>query len=262
MFIEAEKSGIGIGLTIVISNHYEGCTSLVLRNVSFPITLRYGLVVEMSQNKPRKENLQEVALSEQVTERTDSLKEDVLPEGRREIELLECERGEDVYNLIRDKHYAGNGKIVGRQKHYLVYVVKPYNALIGIITGASPPRIMKVREYFGLSQSDNYQGIIQNSVFRLEHNEPNLGSQILALWRKRVVKDFEEKWGQEIIGFCTFIGGTVDNEPDSQRRNGVTYLADIWKCIGETKGFKSTRGAHLSTKVDKKLIFCRKVAVS
>ena len=74
---------------------------------------------------------------------------------------------------------------VRTQEHYLVFLD---NDVVGIISGASSVFAVKARdEYFGLNKVNKRPGlnsIINNVVFRLEKNLPNLGSQILALWRK------------------------------------------------------------------------------
>ena len=80
-----------------------------------------------------------------------------------------------------------------------------------MISGASAVYAVKARDdYFGLNKDNKRSGlnsIINNVVFRLEKNIKNLGSQILALWRKTIARDWEEKYGVKVHGFETFIIG-------------------------------------------------------
>jgi hypothetical protein len=90
----------------------------------------------------------------------------------------------------------------------------------------------------------------------LEEKIPNLGTQVLSLWRKRVRKDWNERYGDDILGFETFIFG--------ENRTGAMYKADNWLYVGETQGntkFKP-HGAYGITErkqVEKKLIFCKMI---
>ncbi len=77
-------------------------------------------------------------------------------------------------------------------------------------------------------------GIIDNTLFRLELHEYTLASQIVSLWRKVVVKDWESLYGVKPYGFETFVEYA---EIDANRqRVGSLYLADNWTLVGETAG--------------------------
>jgi hypothetical protein len=82
--------------------------------------------------------------------------------------------------------------------------------------------------------------IINNTVFRLERREPNLATQVLALWRHQVVEDWYALYGEDVLGFETFI---VRNE----HRFGTCYKADNWKEVGVT-----TTGKLIMCKRDKR----------
>lgn len=171
------------------------------------------------------------------------------------LQLIRCKRTDSEYQQIRDRHYVPNHGTIGRQVHYKIY---KDNNLIGIITGASAVYACKARdEFFGINKSnrqDIINKIICNTVFRLEHHEKNLGTQILSLWRKQVVKDWVEKYHDIPIGFETFIYG--------EGRFGSMYKADNWSYCGNTSG--STKfhadgmnNKHTRVKTDIKMVFCR-----
>jgi hypothetical protein len=174
------------------------------------------------------------------------------------IELVLCKRSDPRYQEIRSRHYVENHGCIGRQLHYLVYLDEN---LVGIISGASPVWACSPRDkFFGIEKSNREKlvghHIVNNVVFRLEEKIPNLGTQVLSLWRKRVRKDWNERYGDDILGFETFIFG--------ENRTGAMYKADNWLYVGETQGntkFKP-HGAYGITErkqVEKKLIFCKMI---
>jgi hypothetical protein len=175
-----------------------------------------------------------------------------------DIELVLCKRSDPIYQEIRNRHYVENHGCIGRQLHYLVYVD---GKISGIISGASPVWACAPRDnFFGITK-DNREYVvgrlvINNVVFRLEERIPNLGTVVLSKWRKQVVKDWVERYGDSPLGFETFIFG--------ENRTGAMYKADNWVYVGETKGntkFKP-HGAYGITErkqVEKKLIFCKMI---
>lgn len=175
------------------------------------------------------------------------------------IRLEKCKRSNPLYKEIRDRHYIPNKGAVGQQLHYLVYVDEE---LAGIISGGSAAFAVKCRDdYFGLT-ADNRQvalnGIIDNTVFRLEKHLPNLGTQVLSLWRKTVVKDWKEKYGVEPCGFETFI-------VEETFRKGSMYKADNWTFVGVTSGSTKEHKKGLGkvfqrNETDKKLVYCKWIA--
>ena len=167
-------------------------------------------------------------------------------------------RTDPIYQQIRSRHYIPNNGAIGQQIHYLIYLD---DDVAGIISGGSAAYAVASRdEYFGITK-DNRQvalnGIVDNTVFRLEKNLPNLGTQILALWRRQIARDWERKYGVKVAGFETFI---IENE----RRKGSMYKADNWQFVGQTNGstkfHQSGIKKHFERReVEKKLVFCKKI---
>lgn len=179
------------------------------------------------------------------------------------LELRQCKKSDKEYNEIRNRHYVPNHGTIGRQCHYKIY----YNdELVGVIVGASAVFASKPRdEFFNIHKEnriDKIGSIICNTVFRLENNIDNLGTQILSLWRKQVTLDWFKKYNIIPIGFETFIYG--------ENRFGSMYKADNWSYCGITAGSTKyrpkehggyDRGAkHLRIETNKKFVFCKKIA--
>jgi len=113
--------------------------------------------------------------------------------------------------------------------------------------------------FFGLTKDNKrpaLNSIVNNVVFRLEHHEHNLGTMVLAMWRKRIAEDWKAQYGVEVHGFETFV-------VEEAYRKGSMYLADNWEFVGRTKGStKAHKGLlNKSTRVTTipKLIFVKKI---
>ena len=151
---------------------------------------------------------------------------------RYNVNLHRCSRNYPTYKVIRDRHYIPNRGCIGAQLHYLIELD---NEIVGVISGASPAFDVKTRDqFFGLSSKPDRKGaqlkhILGNNVFRLEVRRPNLGTQVLALWRRTVIKDFRSTYHRELVGLESFI------EP-SECRHGALYRADNWSQVGITAG--------------------------
>lgn len=173
------------------------------------------------------------------------------------VKLERCKRSNPIYQEIRNRHYIPNHGTFGQQIHYLIYLDEE---VVGIISGASSVFAVKARDdFFGLNKENKkvaLPSIINNTVFRLEKNLPNLGTQILALWRKQIAQDWEKQYGVKVHGFETFI---IEND----NRKGAMYKADNWTYLGETSGSTKTHNgmANKHERVDtcKKLIYAIKI---
>ena len=88
----------------------------------------------------------------------------------------------------------------GQQIHYLIwYETDDGWKNVGAISGGSAVYATGVRDDFFHITKENREkvinGIIDNTLFRLELHEFNLASKIVSLWRKIVVKDWEGLYG-------------------------------------------------------------------
>jgi hypothetical protein len=139
---------------------------------------------------------------------------------------------------MRDRHYIPNKGSIARQLHYLVLID---GHQVGIISGASPTFSVGTRDrFFGLSNDPRQRGaqlkhILNNSVFRLEEHLPNLGTQVLACWRRIIARDYYHRYGSRLLGLETFI------EP-SECRHGALYRADNWSQVGLPPAWPARKG--------------------
>jgi hypothetical protein len=175
------------------------------------------------------------------------------------IELHRVKRTDPRYQEIRDRHYVPNKGTHGQQLHYLIAVD---DEIVGIISGASCVYAVKARDdYFGLTKENKkvaLPSIINNVVFRLErHDIPNLATQVLSLWRKRVAVDWEERYKVRVHGFETFV-------VEEDYRKGTLYKADNWEFVGNTFGSTKAHNHGLASRGERvptitKMIYCKKI---
>lgn len=166
-----------------------------------------------------------------------------------------CSREDSRYKKIRDQHYVENRGAHAQQVHFLIWYK---NQLAGIISGGSSTYGTKPRDvFFGITRENRgkvLNAIINNTVFRLVNNEPNLGTRVLSLWRKVVADVWEALYGVVPFGFETFV-------VEEDRRKGMLYASDNWTATGRTDGSaKSHRGlTERSTRksVVPKLVFVK-----
>ena len=180
-----------------------------------------------------------------------------------------CNRGDERYQAIRDKHYVKNKGSHGQQIHFLIHYK---GQIIGIISGGSSVYAVRARDDFfkipknkEIKQKYYLSAIINNTVFRLEYHEKNLGTRILSKWRKVIAKLWKELYGVPVIGFETFVVAKEgDGTLEDPVRNGRMYKADNWTYVGITAGNTKKHGkggltGHFQRETtDKKLIFCKR----
>ena len=141
-------------------------------------------------------------------------------------------------------HYSQPRGFVGRNICYAVFVDGVY---YGAIVGGSATLHLVGRDaFFGLTR-DNKPKLLKhiiNNIFY--HIEPkggrypirNMTTRVLAEFRSRVATDWEQKYGNVVIGFESLV---------ELPRTGETYIRDGWFEVGITKGQTCKRVAGKGT---------------
>jgi hypothetical protein len=163
---------------------------------------------------------------------------------KKENVILEvCSRNDKRYVSFRNRHYIPNRGCHGQQIHFLIHYKGEH---VGIISGASSVYAVGERDkFFNIPQDKTIKqkrylpAIINNVVFRLECHEKNLGTRVLAKFRRVSAQLWKSLYGVDVIGFETFV---IENE----RRKGSMYKADNWTYLGETKGSTKTHSGLLN----------------
>ena len=93
--------------------------------------------------------------------------------------------------------------------------------------------------------------VANNSRFLIlpEWHAPNLGSRVLALCQRRVRCDWEETFGHGLLLLETFV--------DPERFRGTVYRAANWTYVGNTRGYRRTRGGYSANPDSPKMVFLK-----
>lgn len=179
-------------------------------------------------------------------------------EIQNEIHLEFVKRTDKRYQDIRDRHYIPNRGTHGQQIHFVVHYK---GTVVGIISGASSVYGVKARDnFFGIPKDKHLKqklylpAIINNTVFRLEHHEPNLATRVLSKFRKVIADLWEKLYSVPVIGFETFV---IEND----YRKGTLYKADNWFYVGNTAGSTKAHNGMINPstrhETDIKMIYCK-----
>lgn len=148
-------------------------------------------------------------------------------------------------------HYTNPRGFIGKVTTHLIVVD---SKVCGVIVGGSTSMHLHGRQdYFG---DCDIQSIINNRLFRLEQNTPNLGTQVLKLWRQTVVQNWKDTYNTIPIGFETLV---------LPPRTGAVYKADNWDYVGMTKGWSARcpnghkNGVRVWYKTDPRLVFMKRI---
>ena len=134
--------------------------------------------------------------------------------------------------LLQQHHYLGYTGPVGENLQYLVY--DRQGRLLGcLLYGAAAWRVAERDRFIGWDEAARKRGlsrIANNMRFlilpwaRVAH----LASHLLALTRRRLSTDWQEKYGHPILLLETFV--------EQRRFAGTCYQADNWIRVGQTTG--------------------------
>ncbi len=93
--------------------------------------------------------------------------------------------------------------------------------------------------------------IANNSRFLIlpDWHRPNIGSRVLSLTERRVVRDWQTRFGHRLFLLETFV--------DPRRFHGGVYRAANWMELGLTQGYRRTREGYSAQSDSSKRVFVR-----
>ncbi len=139
------------------------------------------------------------------------------------------EQWKPLRQFIDDYHsYINYSDRPSRKLYWTVY---EDNQIIGAFGLGSCFHRPKAVSSFMEEHNLEFNEVANNIVFCLaNYKGKNVGSQILSLCRKDAIKWWEERYGDTLKAFQTFI---------LPPRTGAVYKADNWKELGSTSGGKT-----------------------
>jgi SRSO17 transposase len=155
---------------------------------------------------------------------------DFLPVTLKLVSGSELEPVWDYY--VKQFHYLGYQKLLGHRLKYLALI---RDLPVAALSWSAPALKIRDRDRFiGWSEEQRMtylDHIANNSRFLILPwvHVRHLASHVLSLNRKRLVKDWEQRFHKRLWLLETYV--------DPSRFQGTSYKAANWKRIGQTNGF-------------------------
>ena len=155
-----------------------------------------------------------------------------------QIELVSVSARDDrelsrLWNdLLAGYHYLGYTPLVGAQQRYLI--ASEHHGYLGALGFSAAARRVAARDHWiGWSdavRAEHLRRVVCNSRFLILPwvHVRNLASRVLGLARRRVVRDWQQRYGYAPVLLESFV------EPE--RCAGISYRAANWVALGETSG--------------------------
>jgi hypothetical protein len=156
---------------------------------------------------------------------------DILP-LRLEIARDGTFQGQEFKSLLEQYHYLGFDRTVGENLKYLVYS-RQGKLLACLLFGSSAWACAPRDQFIGWNAAGRRIHLIyttNNTRFLILPwvKVPHLASHILGLIVRRIVSDWQEKYGHPLYLLETFV--------EKERFKGTCYKAANWIQVGETTG--------------------------
>ncbi len=143
------------------------------------------------------------------------------PQGRRQLEAA-----------LHQHHYLGYRSRVGQNLQY--WVGDPQGRPLGCLVFGAPAWQCAVRDrwigWAAVQRARQLGGVVNNTRFLIFPwvRVPHLASHVLGQVSRRIVRDWQQKYGSPLWLLETFV--------DRQRFAGTCYRAANWICLGQTQG--------------------------
>jgi len=154
--------------------------------------------------------------------------------------------------LMRKHHYLGALPKIGETLWYVGTLGDQWIALVSFSAAAlkCAPRDRWIGWDFR-HQYDRLKLLVNNSRFLIlpRWHLPNLASRVLSLCQKRLVGDWQKRFGHPVVLIETYV--------DPQRFKGTVYKATNWLYVGDAKGYRRTRKGYSAKAQSPKMVFLK-----
>jgi hypothetical protein len=169
-----------------------------------------------------------------------------------EIQIRPAERHEEprYKEQMAAHHYLGDLAKIGETLWYVATWRDQWVALLSISAAALKCGVRD--RWIGWDSTSQYgrlKLIANNSRFLIlpEWHHPNVGSRVLSLMQRRLVTDWQARFGHPVLLLETFV--------DPVRFHGGVYRASNWAKLGLTQGYRRTRTGYSAAHHAPKLVF-------
>ena len=147
-------------------------------------------------------------------------------------------------------HYLGDLAKIGETLWYVATWDDQWVALVSISAAALKCGVRD--RWIGwdfTSQYGRLKLIANSSRFLIlpDWHHPNVGSRVLCLMQRRLVADWQARFGHPLLVLETFV--------DPRRFHGGVYRASNWTQLGMTQGYRRTREGYSADACAPKLVF-------
>ena len=168
------------------------------------------------------------------------------------VRPIQCSEELRYQELMKAHHYLGALPKIGETLWYIATYRDEWVALLGF--SAAAWKCAARDRWIGWDFRHQYgrlKLVTNNSRFLIlpDWHWPNLGSKALSLCERRLPGDWQSRFGHPLVLLETFV--------DPQRFQGTVYKAANWRYLGNTQGFKRTRGGYSDTLNSPKKLFVK-----
>jgi len=156
-----------------------------------------------------------------------------LGEVRLELIKSRYSKASRIWNATMQRyHYLGAGPLCGAQQRYLI--MSSCYGLVGAMSFSAASWHISARDrWIGWSEAARRAHlplVVNNSRFLIRPDVvvPHLASHALSLARRRLGRDWRERYGYEPVLLETYVA--------CERYKGTSYRADNWRYLGRTQG--------------------------
>lgn len=169
-----------------------------------------------------------------------------------ELHVRPVERHEEpcYKEQMRCHHYLGDLAKIGETLWYVATWRAQWVALLSVCAAALKCGVRD--RWIGwdfTSQYGRLKLIANNSRFLIlpDWHHPNVGSRVLSLMQRRLVRDWQARFGHPVLLLETFV--------DPERFYGGVYRASNWTELGLTQGYRRTRAGYSAQHQAPKRVF-------
>ena len=175
-------------------------------------------------------------------------------EAISELQVRPVERNEEAryQEQMALHHYLGALPKIGETVWYVATWREQWVALLNISAAALKCGVRD--RWIGWdfrSQYGRLNLIANNSRFLIlpDWHRPNIGSRVLSLTERRIVADWQTRFGHRLLLLETFV--------DPRRFHGGVYRASNWIELGMTLGYRRTKEGYSAETDAPKRVFVR-----
>lgn len=164
------------------------------------------------------------------------------------VEIVRREEEDRFRELMQTHHYLGTAPKIGETLWYVAHVHGAWLALAVFSASALKCRARDAWVGWDFRHQYGRLHLVSNNTRLLilpGHHYRNLGSRVLGLCARRIVRDWPTRFGHPLLLLETFV--------DPARFHGTVYRGANWHWVGQTRGFRRGGGGYCEVSTPKRV---------